>query len=93
MKLKDMEIGIQYVVTKGGSTLHVGDSVRIDYVNRLMCPRIGEWLDRRYWVRLRNEVEIDFTFYKDEKVSLENQIKEINAILSRKNVKAFGNGK
>lgn len=84
MKLKDMEIGMYYVVTKGGNTLHVGDSVRIDHGHRLMCPKIGGWIAKKDWARLRNEIELDFTFYKGRKAFLEDQIKKINAILSGK---------
>lgn len=59
MKLKEMKVGIPYIVTKGGSTLHKGDRIRLDKSGDLMNKNAGGWLKPHEWHRLRNEVRVD----------------------------------
>ena len=59
MKLKNMKIGVPYIVTKGGDTLKVGDHIERDHSNCITCKEAVGWLYYDEWKRLRNEVEID----------------------------------
>jgi hypothetical protein len=63
MKLKDMKLGIRYVVTTPGSTLAVGDQV--EKQKDLLWVKSCGWLMQGEWHRLRNEVAVDLTYYKD----------------------------
>ena len=64
MKLREMEPGVRYIVTKNGSTLLKGDRIRLEKDGALMCTDAGGWLNPSDWKRLRNEIEIDKEYYK-----------------------------
>lgn len=66
MKLKEMIPEVRYVVTKGGSTLQKGDNIWLDFDGSLMCLQGGGWLMPQEWRLLRNEVELDTTYYEKE---------------------------
>jgi hypothetical protein len=80
--LKDMVPGIWYKVVTNGSTLFIGDTVKLDLKdNSIICAEAGGWLIEEDWKRLRNKVEINREYYKERIQSLESEIEKIKELL------------
>jgi len=82
VKLKDMQPGLPYVVVKGGTTLMVGDHVKLEEADRaLLCREVAGWLEYDQWKYLRNMVELD-TATIDRRIAVKKaEIGELRSIL------------
>ena len=83
MKLREMEKGVRYIVTTGGSTLKKGDSVVMESDGCLVCFDAGGFLPRGEWRNLRNEVEIDIEYYKQQIKELKSAIYHYNQLIKK----------
>lgn len=89
MRLKDMKVGLRYVVTKGGTVLNEGDHVWVCDDGVLMRTEeenrgwgtLGGSVDRDNWHRLQNTVRIDVEYYEKIKEGMRSRIEEIDVFL------------
>ena len=83
MRLRDMKIGVPYVVTKGtwDETLQVGDKVKMEEDGYLMCKQGGGWLTREEWQRYRCTVDLDVDMLNALSRRLQREIKEIKGVI------------
>lgn len=87
MKLKDMKVGVRYVVTKGGLTLFVGEHVCLRKDGCLESEEAMGWLIPDEWSKLRNEIKLDVEYYHKKKARLQEEIKGVDALLCEYSVK------
>lgn len=81
IKLKDMRVGIPYVVVKGGQSLDVGDRVVMDKSRCIICQSAGGWLVPEDWKRLKNRVEVDVGFINRKILKLQEEIKHWSSLI------------
>jgi len=86
VELKEMQMGMQYTVTKGGGPFQVGDSIELGHDDQIMSLQLSGWVDREKWAHLhpKVEVEINHVYYKGRKAYLEDSLKKVNEILTGK---------
>lgn len=83
MKLKEMEHGLHYVAVTNGSTIAKGERLMREKVDDSMVSfDAGGWLQKDEWKLLRNDVEIDWDYYRRKRESLLRKIDFVDKLFA-----------